>query len=199
MMKGLVIIALAAVALPGWAGAQEMSREEIKRSLSEQVLGERTADMPVKRGARTSRTRSVGVQPGSAPGAPAGWPAPSANPVAARPLAFRQIQFDFGSADLTFASRPTLDVLADAIADAMGDPAFRGVVFPILGFTDAKGAADYNLLLSQRRAAAVVRYLVARGIPADRLVAIGRGEEDLVDPSRPEGAANRRVEVRVRL
>jgi flagellar motor protein MotB len=45
----------------------------------------------------------------------------------------------------------------------------------------------------------VVRYLVARGIPAARLMPIGRGERDLADPAQPESAINRRVEVRAKL
>ncbi len=184
----LMIMAIAALALPGWAAAQEMSREEIRASLNEQVLGDQAPVEQSQPGRRMSSTRSVG----NAPAAPL-------RPAAPRPLEFRQIQFTYDSADLTASSRPTIDVLADALADAMADPVFRGVVFPILGYTDANGSADYNLSLSQRRADTVVRYLVARGIPANRLIAIGRGEQDLADPGRPDAAINRRVEVRAKL
>ena len=181
-----LLIFAAALALPVIASAQEMSREEIKRSLDEQVAGEQGQGGPARPGARVARTRGVG----SAPAAPVAPP---------RPLAFRQIQFAFGSADLTASSFPTLDELAQALASAMVDPRFQGAVFPIIGYTDARGSDDYNLVLSQRRSEAVVRYLVARGIPAARLMPIGRGERELADPAQPEGAINRRVEVRAKL
>jgi OmpA-OmpF porin, OOP family len=184
----IVIMAVAALALPGWAAAQEMSREQIRAFLSEQVQSEQGFAQPAPPGARMSRTRSATGGPPAPP--------PSVPP---RRLEFRQIQFAFDSADLMPSSRPTMDVLADALAEAMADPAFRGVTFPILGYTDASGSADYNLALSQRRAETVVRYLVARGIPANRLIAIGRGAQDLADPDRPEAPINRRVEVRAKL
>lgn len=182
-----LLILAAAMMLPAAASAQEMSREDIKRSLDEQVSIEQGQGEggPVRAGARVSRARAVGLAP-----APAGPP---------RPLAFRQIQFAFGSAELMASSFPTLDELANALAEAMGDPRYRGVTFPIIGYTDAKGSDDYNLALSQRRSETVVRYLVARGIPAGRLMPIGRGERELADPSQPEGAINRRVEVRAKL
>ena len=64
------------------------------------------------------------------------------------------------------------------------------------GHTDSRGTREHNLDLSQRRAASVVRYLVAHGVAASRLEAIGYG------PDRPvvaeahtpaEHAQNRRV------
>ncbi len=67
------------------------------------------------------------------------------------------------------------------------------------GHTDAQGARAYNVKLSQRRAAAVVKALVKRGVPAERLVAQGFGpDQPVADNATAEGRAkNRRVEVRV--
>jgi outer membrane protein OmpA-like peptidoglycan-associated protein len=67
----------------------------------------------------------------------------------------------------------------------------------IEGYTDNVGADDKNQELSLRRAQAVRDYLVAQGVPAERVQAVGRGEGSPVAPnSTPEGRANnRRVEI----
>jgi|GEM_PF-4858815 len=49
----------------------------------------------------------------------------------------------------------------------------------IEGHTDSRGSAEYNRNLSQRRADSVRRYLIDRGIPANKLDAIGYGETRL--------------------
>jgi outer membrane protein OmpA-like peptidoglycan-associated protein len=118
-MVRLLILA-AALGISTLTSAQEMSREEIKRSLDEQAVGEQGQSEPARPGARVSSVRGVGGPQVGAASVP-------------RPLAFRQIQFAFGSAELTPSSFPTLDELANALADAMGDPKFRGMVFPIIG------------------------------------------------------------------
>ena len=66
----------------------------------------------------------------------------------------------------------------------------------VQGHTDNKGAAAYNLKLSDRRAASVKKYLVAHGIPADRLVSHGYGMTRPLVPNDTEQnrALNRRVQ-----
>jgi outer membrane protein OmpA-like peptidoglycan-associated protein len=68
--------------------------------------------------------------------------------------------------------------------------------FVVAGHTDAKGSASYNKQLSLRRAEAVKRFLVAKGMDAHRLDTVGYGSERLLAPDRPEDPSNRRVEIR---
>ena len=67
------------------------------------------------------------------------------------------------------------------------------------GHTDDQGDDDYNKDLSQRRAQAVVDFLIASGVTAQLLVPIGFGEErPLQDNGSKKGrAANRRVEFHI--
>ena len=68
--------------------------------------------------------------------------------------------------------------------------------FVVAGHTDAKGSAQYNKQLSLRRADAVKRYLVSKGIDPSRLDTVGYGSDRLLAPDRPEDPSNRRVEIR---
>lgn len=67
----------------------------------------------------------------------------------------------------------------------------------IEGFTDSMGSEEMNQSLSERRADAVKRYLIGRGVGSNRLTSAGRGENAPVADN--ESAAgrqqNRRVEV----
>ena len=66
----------------------------------------------------------------------------------------------------------------------------------ISGHTDNEGDTRLNLDLSRRRAAAVKRYLIAKGIAAPRLTDIGHGsDKPVADNATPEGKTrNRRIE-----
>ena len=110
-------------------------------------------------------------------------------------VATQGILFDTNSDVIRPESTPTLREIGEML-QAHGDMSLA-----IEGHTDSEGDSDYNLELSQRRAAAVVRYLVdAYGIEAGRLSAEGLGESVPVgDNSTPEGRQqNRRVELVVR-
>ncbi|NQY05299.1 MAG: OmpA family protein [Flavobacteriaceae bacterium] len=71
--------------------------------------------------------------------------------------------------------------------------------FSIEGHTDSVGSAKNNQLLSERRANAVRDWLIANGIAADRLTAVGFGESKpmVLTPTRAGRAQNRRVEVKL--
>lgn len=67
----------------------------------------------------------------------------------------------------------------------------------VVGHTDNTGSAEYNLDLSQRRAAAVSSILIGSGVSASRVLTIGRGEDQPIATNlTPEGRArNRRVDI----
>jgi outer membrane protein OmpA-like peptidoglycan-associated protein len=90
---------------------------------------------------------------------------------------------------------PGAQAKLDAVAEALRDQADHDIV--IEGHTDAQGSDDTNLRLSQERAQSVKDYLVARGVPTNRIRVVGVGEtRPIADNSTPEGRAqNRRVEI----
>lgn len=102
------------------------------------------------------------------------------------------ITFAFDSAEILDASTTVLDGLASALAEQ------EGGVFSIEGHTSSEGDEAYNLELSQRRAEAVTAALVARGVSAAQLRAVGRGEAAPIATNDDEAgrSMNRRVEVR---
>jgi outer membrane protein OmpA-like peptidoglycan-associated protein len=102
------------------------------------------------------------------------------------------IPFEFDSDKLTTEALLTLKRLGAALQDSR----LSGYRFRIAGHTDAKGSAEYNQKLSERRAEAVRNYLVFQyDIDADRIETVGFGKSQLLDPSKPEDGINRRVQV----
>ena len=72
----------------------------------------------------------------------------------------------------------------------------RGSRVKILGYTDNRGSARHNMLLSQQRADAIVQALVREGVSLARIEAIGRGESMPISSNETEEgrAMNRRIE-----
>ncbi len=101
------------------------------------------------------------------------------------------VGFASGDDKLTVPARTTLSRVADALQ------ASPGVRVEIVGHTDDRGDAAANRSLSARRADAVVRALVDRGVAAERLVARGAGgDEPIATNATKQGrATNRRVEL----
>ena len=68
------------------------------------------------------------------------------------------------------------------------------------GHCDERGTAEYNMALGERRATAVMTYLVSLGVPKAALSTVSFGKEKPLDPEYNEGAwaKNRRAHFVVR-
>jgi outer membrane protein OmpA-like peptidoglycan-associated protein len=136
------------------------------------------------------RTRAIVVEP-TQPGA-AEDRAKIAEIVRDKPRIDLEIYFDYDSAVVGPKALPALI----ALGTVLSKPDYASTIFFINGYTDAKGAADYNLGLSQRRADAVRRVLIEQfKLPPDTLISTGFGKEQLKIPEQPYADQNRRVQI----
>lgn len=103
------------------------------------------------------------------------------------------VHFPVDGTQLTAADKSVLDAFAQRLKTEN-----RNVYIEIQGHTDNRGAADYNLLLGEKRADAVRRYLsMQHSIPLNRMSVISYGpEKPIADNTTRDGrAANRRVAI----
>lgn len=100
------------------------------------------------------------------------------------------VNFAFDSSELSATAKTNLDKLATVLIE---NPDTN---INIYGYTDSKGSDDYNLKLSDRRAAAVKSYLAAKGVSNARMFTMGMGEQNPVATNDTDAgrAQNRRVE-----
>jgi outer membrane protein OmpA-like peptidoglycan-associated protein len=106
-------------------------------------------------------------------------------------LTLGDVLFESGRAELKPGAANNLNQLVTFLGK------YPGRTVAIEGHTDSVGGDDYNLGLSQRRAESVRSHLVAQGIDAARLTAMGAGESSPVagNDSAAGRQQNRRVEV----
>ena len=205
-MRHLVVAALIATAglvSVGPANAQNPSADQIIRGLR-----------PTAPSSTTRGIRPLAPTEAPAPAAPmAGQPAtaaqaprvgqPVAQPRQAGPVPSQPgpapavnltVNFASGSAEVTPAASRTLDELGRALTSA----ALSAYRFRIEGHTDTVGSPEANKALSERRAAAVVGYLMAKwNVDRTRIESLGMGQDQPVVPTGPGVAQprNRRVTV----
>lgn len=100
------------------------------------------------------------------------------------------VRFDFNKATLTSTAKANLDKLVPVFKN------YPDTNIKIYGYTDSKGADDYNLNLSDQRANAVKTYLAGKGLVSSRFSILGMGESDPIADNETEAgrASNRRVE-----
>jgi len=104
------------------------------------------------------------------------------------------INFTPGSDEIMQGSYFTLDALGDTMIS------FGNTYLRVEGNTDATGARPANIVLSQRRAEAVKKYLIKSfNVPAERFQTIGRGPDAPVADNKTEAGRqlNRRTDIKV--
>lgn len=101
------------------------------------------------------------------------------------------VLFDFNKYTLKPGAREKMAKVAGILL------AYPGLRIQVEGHTDSIGSDEYNLKLSQQRADAVRSYLVAQGVPADSVSALGLGKSDPVASN--DTAAGRQQNRRVEL
>ena len=126
---------------------------------------------------------------------PVAIPEPEPAPVAR--IEMREVEeralFEFDSADLTGDGQAAVEGLFAELAE------FQGVTaISVIGHTDSSGPEEYNLSLSEQRAATVAAMLEER-YPDAAIEIVGRGESDPIasNDTREGRQMNRRVEIDV--
>lgn len=117
-------------------------------------------------------------------------PPPASAPKKAVPLILDNVHFAFDRYELMPVARDILAKHARALKDR------REANVLVEGHCDERGTIEYNLALGERRAKAVVDYLVSLGVERSRLAKISYGKERPLDPGRNETAwaKNRRAQ-----
>jgi outer membrane protein OmpA-like peptidoglycan-associated protein len=169
------VAAASLVPVSGWAQGNP-SANQILKSLTPTGTG--------------GTTRGIRVGPS---GGGSGGGAPASHTEAA-PAVSLTVQFATGSAELTPAATGVLDNLGKAISDKT----LSSYHFRVEGHTDTVGTDHFNRDLSERRAEAVVSYLVTNyHLDPSRLQPVGLGKEGLLvpTPDQTNEPRNRRVQV----
>ncbi len=130
-----------------------------------------------------------------APAAPSGQENRTRDPLsgAVRTTLEERIGFAFDQSELNPQARSILAAKADVLKRS------QDITLRIEGHADERGSDEYNLSLSNRRAAAAKRFLVQQGVAPNRLETTGYGEERPMDHRHNETAwaSNRRADFRV--
>jgi outer membrane protein OmpA-like peptidoglycan-associated protein len=108
------------------------------------------------------------------------------------------IYYDFNKWEIRSDAINDLDKVSEFMAN------MPNVAIDIVAHTDARGSADYNMSLSNKRAASAKDFLVSNGVPSNRLEAKGKGETELLNRcanhvkcSAKENQLNRRTEFKI--
>ena len=97
------------------------------------------------------------------------------------------VTFAFGKANLKPQAKATLDGIYGEIAQV------NNASVAVAGYTDRIGKDAPNVKLSQRRADTVANYLVAKGVPAQSISAVGHGKANPVTGSTCDAVKGRKA------
>lgn len=100
------------------------------------------------------------------------------------------VRFNVNKSTLTSTAQANLDKLVPVFKE------YADTNIQIFGYTDSDGSDEYNLKLSEQRAASVRAYLVSKGIANSRFTTTGMGEADPIATNETADgkSQNRRVE-----
>jgi outer membrane protein OmpA-like peptidoglycan-associated protein len=125
-------------------------------------------------------------------------PAPGTQPSAVKLMPTDSItldNFDIDKFEISGNNKQKLDAFAKRLQSTLSSA--PDSIVTIAGYADAPGTEPHNLALGQQRADAIRDYLVAKGMPADKLHTVSMGEGLPVVPSKGYESRNRRVEISV--
>ena len=115
-----------------------------------------------------------------------------------KPIVLENIYYDLDKSDI----RPDAAVGLDKLVIIMNDN--PGIHIELSSHTDSRADDHYNDVLSQHRADAAVKYIVAHAVSSDRIIAKGYGEHQLINKcangvecTEEEHQQNRRTEFKV--
>jgi outer membrane protein OmpA-like peptidoglycan-associated protein len=108
--------------------------------------------------------------------------------------AFKSLEFATGKDIIVKKSLPSLNELAKLLVQHKNDWTLK-----LSGHTDNQGSAESNMILSEKRAKAVKKYLVSKGVSEDRVITEWFGQTQPIDTNAtPKGRQkNRRVEMKI--
>ena len=107
--------------------------------------------------------------------------------------AMQGIEFETGKATIKKKSYPLLDQIANIFIEN------SNYIIEVQGHTDNTGNAEANKNLSEKRAQAVMDYMIKKGVDFQRMTAVGYGQDQpIADNNTKTGRAkNRRVEFKI--
>jgi OmpA-OmpF porin, OOP family len=104
---------------------------------------------------------------------------------------FKSLKFETGKSNVLPESYPDLDLLANWLKDN------KAVKVNIGCHTDKSGAELINQKLTEDRALAIKKYLIGKGVEAERLKTKGYGSTKLLDKNNATAKENRRIEISI--
>jgi outer membrane protein OmpA-like peptidoglycan-associated protein len=117
-------------------------------------------------------------------------------PLAPQLLKLPQVTFDIKFDPDSPIVRPESYATVGRIADALGSPALLSTAFLVVDHINSGGRRDFNVTLTQRRADAVRDILSTTfKISSKRVHALGLGEEQFLDATRPPAPSNLRLQI----
>jgi outer membrane protein OmpA-like peptidoglycan-associated protein len=113
------------------------------------------------------------------------------NPYAMSSMRFENIEYKVGQYDLPLSFRRTLDDLVITLKE------YPDVKVEIIGHTDSLGQFEFNKALSLRRANVIKKYLIEKGVEAERVTAKGLADAEPIAPNTTFAGRqkNRRIEI----